>query len=122
MSYTISKSENGKYILLKVVGTINRQLALQYYLEAHALGAEQGIKRYLVDFTECRNTDTVLRNFTFANQDMQNPGIDKTARMALLVNPNDHSFDFIETLLRNAGNDVTLFHDLQLGLWHLERD
>ncbi len=122
MSYTISKSENGKYILLKVVGTINRQLALQYYLEAHALGAENGIKRYLVDFTECRNTDTVLRNFTFANQDMQSPGIDQTARMALLVNPNDHSFDFIETLLRNAGNDVTLFHDRQLSLWHLERD
>jgi len=122
MSYTISKSENGKYIQLKVIGNINRQLALQYYLEAHALGAKIGIKRYLVDLTESRNTDTILRNYTFANQDMQNPGIDKNARMALLVNPKDHSFDFIETVLRNAGNDVTLFHDPQLGIWHLEQD
>jgi len=122
MSYTIPQAEDGKYIILKVNGTINRQLALQYYLEAHALGAETGIDRYLVDLTECRNTDTVLRNYTFATQDMQNPGINQLARMALLVNPNDHSFDFIETVLRNAGNDVTLFHDLQLSIWHLQRD
>jgi hypothetical protein len=119
MSYSITKSEDEKYIILKAVGNIDRHLSTQYYLEAHALGAELGINRYLIDFTQCRNTDTILRNYKFAFMDMQNPGIDKTARTAMLVDPNDHTYDFIETLLVNSGIDVSLFRDKELAIWYL---
>lgn len=122
MKYNISVSDDRKFILLKATGIINRLLVIQYFIEAHTLGKQEGINRYLVDFTECRNTDTVLRNYTLAYQDMKDPRIDQGARTALLVSFHDHSHDFLETLLRNSGNDVTLFHDHELALWHLIKE
>ena len=122
MSYSITPSDDKKYIILKVVGNLSRQTALQYNLEAHALGGELGITRYLLDLTECRNTDTVMRNYTFVYTDMQHPGINKQAHIAMLISPGDHSHDFIEALFRNAGMDAALFHDRDLAILHLMRD
>ena len=119
MTYSITASDDKKYIIVKVIGNISRLLAIQYNLEAHALGKELGIDRFLLDFTECRNTDTVLRNYKYVYDDMKNPGINQSARTAMLVSPNDHSHDFIEALFRDARIDVTLFYDRDLALWHL---
>ncbi|MDX9992035.1 MAG: hypothetical protein RBS68_08280 [Anaerolineales bacterium] len=121
MNQLVRISEDGKYILLKATGNISRVQVIEYFIEAHSLGRQQGLDRYLVDFTECRNTDTVLRNYTLAYQDMKDPRINQSARTALLVSPHDHSHDFIETLLRNSGSDVTLFHDRELAIWHLTK-
>lgn len=122
MKHSVSVSEDGKYIVLKASGTISRVQVIIFFIEAHALGQQHGLERYLVDFTECRNTDTVLRNYTLAYQDMKDPRIDQSARTALLVSVHDHSHDFLETLLRNAGNDVTLFQDHELAVWHLLKE
>lgn len=119
MTYSITASEDKKYITVKVIGSISRLLAIQYNLEAHSLGKEMGIDRFLLDFTECRNTDTVMRNYKYVYDDMKNPGINQEARTAMLVSPNDHSHDFIEALFRDAGADVTLFYDRDLAVWHL---
>ncbi len=119
MTHTISLSEDGRYVILKAAGTVSRLQVIQYFIEAHAFGKQHGLNHYLVDFTECRNTDTVLRNYLLAYQDMKDPRIDQTARTSLLVSVYDRSHDFLETLLRNAGNDVTLFHDRELAIWHL---
>jgi hypothetical protein len=121
MTYSISASDDKKYIIVKVVGNISRQLAIKYNLEAHALGRELAIDRFLLDFTECRNTDTVLRNYKYVYDDMKNPGINQAARTAMIVSPNDHSHDFIEALFRDARIDVTIFHDRDLALWHLHQ-
>jgi hypothetical protein len=119
MSHSIRVSEDGKYIIVQARGQISRLDVIQFFIEAHALGAEHGLDRYLVDFTECRNTDTVLRNYTLAYEDMKDPRISHSACMALLVSPTDHSHDFLESLMCNAGNDVTLFHDRDVAVWHL---
>lgn len=119
MTYSIAPSVDKKYITVKVTGSISRLLAIKYNLEAHALGREMGIDRFLLDFTECRNTDTVVRNYKYVHDDMKDPGINQEARTAMLVSPNDHSHDFIEALFRDAGVDVTLFHERDLALWHL---
>ncbi len=119
MSYSINVSDNGKYIVLKVVGTINRQLAVKYNLEAHALGKEKNIERFFLDFSECHNTDTVFRNYKYVYDDMQNPGINQKARTVMLVHPNDHSHDYIEAFFKNAGADFTLYTDRKLAEYHL---
>jgi len=121
MIYSITVSDDKKYILLKVIGMISRQLALQYNLEAHALGKELGLDRFLLDFTECRNTDTVLRNYKYVYDDMKNPAINQEARTAMLVSPNEPSHDFIEALFKDAGTDFTIFRDRELALWHLKQ-
>jgi hypothetical protein len=113
MKYTITPSNDGKYIILKVKGEINRETVLQPNLEAHALAKKLGIKRHLVDVTEAKNTDSILHSYEFAYDDMINTkGIDKNAIVAILVSPADLSHDFIETVLRNAGLHVKLFRDL----------
>ena len=116
MSYTVTVSEKQDYIIVKVIGNISRVLAITYNLEAHALGRQLGISRFLLDFTECRNTDTVLRNYKYVNEDMHDPGINQQACTVMLVSPGDHSHDFIEALFRSNGGDVSLFNDRDLAV------
>lgn len=113
MGYRISLSEDGKYIIIRVTGVINRLIAMEQNLEAHALGKSLGINRYLVDVREATNTDQSVNGYEFAHVDMRKAeGIDRSAVVAMLVDPNDHSHDFVETVSRNAGLKVTLFTDL----------
>ena len=98
-------------------------MGTEYNLQAHALGKKLGINRYLVDVTEARNVDNTFEKYNFAYKDMkQEPAIDKAARVAILVSPGDHSHDFIETVTRNIGLDVTLFTDRQKAIEYLEQD
>jgi len=123
MYYTISPSEDEKYIILKVQGEINRKDAMVQNLEAHALGKEKGINRYLVDVTEAKNTDSITNNYEFAYTDIKKTeSIDKTAHVAILVSPEDHSHDFIETVARNSGLNVTIFNDPELARQHLLKE
>ena len=120
MSYTISPSADKKYIVLKHFGEINRKLGLERVIEAHALGAKLGINRYLVDLTEAKNVDSIHESYEYAYEDSKTAnGIDRGARAAMLVDPEDHSHDFVETALRNAGHNVTLFRDRDSAISHL---
>jgi len=112
MDYTITPSADGRFITIKVKGDINRQSAMQMNLEAHKLGRQMQIRRYLVDVTESRNTDDALDTYEFSYADMRMmEGIDKGARVATLVSPGDHSHDFVETTAVNAGLNIRIFTD-----------
>jgi hypothetical protein len=120
MASQLSLSDDSSYIILEVTGDINRQNAMQYNLEAHKMGREQGIRKYLVDLTNARNTETVLNNYQFAYADMKHTeGIDISAIVATVVNPEDHSHDFIETAFKNSGLNLTLFRDKQKAIDYL---
>lgn len=120
MSYTIYPSEDRKYIVLKHWGEINGKLSMKRVLEAHTLGVELEITKYLIDLTEARNMDSVIESYTYAYEDMKTPpGISPNARVAMLVSPEDHSHDFVETVLKNTGHNVTLFRDLELAANYL---
>lgn len=121
MSYSISISDDKTYIIIKVKGEITGENAMNYNTESHALGRKLGISRYLVDVTEARNVDSVSRNFDFAYHDMQNrDDIDRSAHVATLVSPGDHSHDFIETVAQNAGLSVRLFTDKDAAVKYLK--
>jgi hypothetical protein len=75
------------------------------------MGMKMGIHNYLVDLTESRNTDSISNNFKWANQDMKAQGIDRFARAALVVDPHDHSHDFVVVAGQNAGINLSLFTD-----------
>jgi hypothetical protein len=62
MPYTLSVSEDGSYILLKVKGEITRESSMVQNLDVHTLGRRLGINRYLVDLTEARNVETACGN------------------------------------------------------------
>jgi hypothetical protein len=120
---SIEPSSDRRYIILKVVGDYTRERAMTNTIDAHAVGRELGIHRYLVDMTESRNTESVLANYEFARKEIwEAPEIDTTALVAVLVSPDDHSHDFVETVARNAGLRVTIFRDRARAEQHLRVD
>lgn len=120
MSYTIEPSADGTHILMTVHGDMTRELAMESNRKAHRLGRELGIRRYLVDLRDSRNVQSPFSGYQFAYGDMPaDPEIDRSARVALLVSPDDHSHDFIETVARNSGLDVTIFRERQAALEHV---
>ncbi len=123
MSCTIEVSEDGKYIIQTVSGKINRITSMQYNIDTHKMGHSLGIKIFLVDVTLAVNEDTSFEKYEFAYEDMQtSPEIMLDAKVATLVNPQDHSHDFIETVSRNSGLNVTIFRDRQKAIAYLLSD
>jgi hypothetical protein len=124
MQYKIGLSNDKTYIVQKMLGEITCDAAMKCAEESHAMAKKFEIIRFLVDVTEARNVDTSFDNYQFANRDIDSPKIDKGAIVALLVSADDTSHDFVETVLRNAGHNVTLFRDrkqaeryLHASLW-----
>ncbi len=109
MKYNLSLSADNRYVYTKVIGLVDVVSMLESVLAAHRLARQSGVTRHLIDLTEARNHLSTLQNYHFAYNDMKHPDIDRLARVAMLVSPDDHSHDFLETLSRNAGRDVTLF-------------
>jgi len=122
MTHRIYPSPDGKYIIQEVEGDYNRKRALELNIEAHAIARGLGINRFLVDLTQARNVDSVYDSYEFSYEDMQIEEINQFARVAVLVEIGDHSHDFIETVSRNAGSDVTLFRDAEKARRHLLAD
>lgn len=120
MECTFTPSDDGTFIKMKVSGNITRDVMVPKIVECHALGQRLGIRKYLVDVTEARNTDTTLGNYLFANHDLrQTKGIDPFAKVATLISVGDDSHNFIETVNRNANVNFRLFTNRQAAEDHL---
>lgn len=109
MKYHTSLSADKRYVYTKISGPVDAASMLACFLAAHQSARLAGVTRHLMDLTQARNHLSTLENYRFAYNDMNHPGIDRLARVAMLVSPDDHSHDFLETLSRNAGRDLTLF-------------
>lgn len=120
MEYSVVPSADGAFVVLTIKGEITRRNVMDLNLQAHALGRQLHVSRYLVDVTEATNVDSAMEIYKLAYSDMQYAeGIDRYARVATLVRPEDHSHDFMETVARNAGHDVRLFTDRDEAERHL---
>lgn len=119
MNCTIAREPNDPFVTLTYKGEITRKDAFAYTLEAHRLAAQLGINRFLVDMTHARNVDTILNNYQFIHHDMRSEGINRFARVAALVAPNDKSHDFVILVSQNAFGDVRIFHDRALAVQFL---
>ncbi|HES59949.1 MAG: hypothetical protein JW956_03595 [Calditrichaceae bacterium] len=114
MGYSIKLSEKKEYVILVIEGDFTGKDMLKYILEAHAFGHKKKVDNYLVDVTKAKNVDSVLGNYEFAYTDIQSiPGVNPRSKVASLINPEDHSHDFIETVLINAGMPIKLCRDLE---------
>lgn len=120
MAYAIDVSEDRTHITLKFRGTSGRP-EFQGVLDAHALGARLGIRRYLVDLTEAVNPDTAIEDYQLAFSDFPaNAAIDRFATVVALVRPGDHSHDFLVTVFQNAGFHIDLYEDRATALRALQ--
>jgi len=121
MNYSIKVSEEGDCILVDVNGNIDGKIALQFTTESYKLGKESGITKYFVDLRNSRNIQKLGDKYHFVNQNLiKVPEINKGAKVSCIVNPDDHSHDFIETLMRNSGFNFTIFREINEALDHLQ--
>ncbi len=120
MTYDISINPDKGYISIIVIGNIDNAKAMSINIEAHELGRKHNIRKYLMDLRDARNIEDVMQNYNFAYKDMKaDDRIDRSAVVALVVSPEDHSHDFIETVALNTGLNVRLFRDLMEAEIHL---
>ena len=122
MEYSLSLSDNKDYVVLTGIGDLTTEKSMAINEEAHIFGKSHGINKFFVDFTKCRNIDSVINNYEFAYNDMPNNEIiDKYAVVAVLVDPNDNSHNFIEVVTSNSGLLMKLFRNKEEAIEYLNR-
>lgn len=112
LTYSIQIAENRKYIEIILEGHITRADAMKYVVESHKIAAKEGISKFLLNALNARNTESVGNNYDFAYKDLkEEKNLLRGARIAMLVEENDHSHDFVETVAINSGENVRMFRD-----------
>ena len=111
MGYSISLSENKKYIICRVNGKITRDVARQFTGELDRLSRSHKIKRFLTDVRDAQNALSTFEKYDFAYKDMAEMDLQRDVRSAVLVGETDKTHDFVATVTQNAGYGVRIFHD-----------
>ena len=122
MEYSIRLSENHSYVELKIVGDFTATEMLRLVAESHSFGKSNDVHNYLVDSLSARNIDSAMGNYQFAYKDMPEvEEVDPLARVAVLVSPDDHSHDFIETVAFNTGSTLKIFRSFNEAINFLDQ-
>lgn len=112
MDHEIFVSDDGTYVVLRIIGATGRHRMAQV-VASHELGAKLNINRFLVDLRDALNVDTPVEDYGMAYTDFPaTPEVNRAARVACLVSPGDRSHDFLITVFRNSGSWIEKFEDL----------
>jgi hypothetical protein len=109
--FEVSVSPDGTYVEVKIYAPMDSEVGYRCGVAATALAKRYRIKRFLFDSRLSSNVQSVTVNYEFAYEGLDAFGFPRDSRSALLVAPDDDSHDFLETLFKNAGYSVRLFHD-----------
>jgi hypothetical protein len=120
MKYEISMSGSRRYIKVRVDEVINAELEREFSYKTIQEAKKHNIKNFLVDVRNVSNVAGNLENYVFAYKNMRQFGLEKDSKIAVLVNPDDKSHDFIETVFRNAGYSCVIFTDEKTAIDWLE--
>lgn len=101
---------------------LSRELAQQITKDTLKVfdAADPRPKGFLFDFRKAPNLESASQVYAFAYHDAQTLKVDRVARAAILVAPDDKSHDFSETVLRNAGYPASIFTDEDAAIRWLE--
>jgi hypothetical protein len=120
MSYEISIAKSKKYIVCRVRQAVTAELSRQFSIDVERLGRERNILRYLFDVRGYPNIEKLHKTYTYTYEEMRDLNFARSARVAILVSPDDQSHDFIETVNRNAGYNVRVFREEDAAISWLE--
>ena len=120
MSHKLNVSDDQKYIIMTATGELTNEIADQQMADLYKLANEMGIKNFLIDLVNCRFVGSTIEQYEYASSEVPESGfVNRGDKFAFLVHPDDHSHDFVETVSRNSGFDVTLFRDREKAINHL---
>ena len=111
MDYKISLDENLGCIFIKVFKAMTSEVGRRCGSDATQLSEKNHINRFIFDVREAPNTQSDVKNYNFATEEISDFGFPRDSRSAFLIRPGDASHKFIETLFLNAGYRVKSFTD-----------
>jgi hypothetical protein len=118
MTFDLIPSDDRQYIIIKARGDTTNAAALERIRAAWKLGSEIGIRCFLVDLTESRNVEPVIKHVHLAKDEAPRL-VPREVRWAVLTEPSDHSHDFQVALTLSQGNDMVQFWDREEAIAYL---
>jgi hypothetical protein len=103
MSYTITISENGQYIICRVTGSMTVEIAREFAKEIDSLSRAKNIKRFLTDVREAPNISSVYQNYEYAYKDMIDLKLQRDVCSAILADTAD-----TPTIFRNSNTECRI--------------
>jgi len=104
-------SDCQKYILIEVESDITHDIAMTFMQQACEAASSQGIRNYFFDVRGIRNIESTENNYHLINEEAARLGFGRGSKIAILVDLNDASHDFIETAAISAGYNCKIFTD-----------
>jgi hypothetical protein len=120
MSYTISLSTNGKYLIMQVTGKLTAEVVWAYSIEVIRRAAKLGISRFLFDVREAVNVESVLKDMTLSYTSGSAFYLNRNVRSAILTNPFDEFNNVTEDARLKTNQNVRLFSNLEEAVTWLE--
>lgn len=109
MSFSSRVSDCRKYIHIVVTAEITYELALQFLQQAYMQARPFGIRNFFFDMRTSRNIESTSNNYHLIRNDLERIGFDRAVKLAMLINLNDDSHDFVETVATSAGYNCKIF-------------
>ena len=116
MPHAVTIPRGAPYVLVTIDGPMTRELSIEAAVAAKRLAATLGLRRYFYDLRLSRNIESVAANYEHVHHDIPPLDLDRSARVAMLVSPEDHSHDFVETVGVNEGYSMRIFRDEKAAL------
>lgn len=121
MNFKITIPENAQYIIGRVDGQLNREMAQQLAKEYAKFIKTTGIKRILNDVRGVRDEIGIVNGYYYAYEDAQEIGLPRDIRAAIVADEGDISHEFQETVACNAGYLVKVFYSFDQAVeWLIE--
>ncbi len=119
MSHQLVYSRDKDLIELTVEGTFTMERLKRIAPEVAKLSEESGCQRILNDMSTA-TIDISLGEVYASPQEMDNSGIRRTTRRALVVPSDFYQAGFLETVTRNRGHNLKVFRDRESALEWLQ--
>ncbi len=109
MSFETRISRCKKYIQVTPGSTVTYELAVDFTEKAFFDAMQHGIRNYFFDMRGVRNTASTEHNYQLINNSTQRTGCDKTAKIGILADPHDDSYDFVKVAANSIGLKCKIF-------------
>jgi hypothetical protein len=111
MKYKMSLSKNGTFLEIRVLEAVTGNLEREFAERAIKDAKQKKMSNFLVDVRGIPNKASSVEQYFFGHKEVNQLGLDRGSRIAILANEDDKSHNFIETVFVNAGYRCRIFQD-----------
>lgn len=122
MAIEISPAASRKYQIVRVTEPITPAVSHELARQTEAFAEQTGVQARLFDVRATANIAPVSQIYDLAYKELDEIGIERATKAAILVSHNDRSHDFVELVLHNSGFNARMFTDEATAVAWLESE